>query len=69
MSEQPISYKTKIAAQLSFAQTGRQPANCPDCGKSMTFRVGGIHKLDGRRTRDVKGTCRHCGTYFSFLWR
>lgn len=59
----------KITSQLSFAKTGRQEINCPECGKPMNMNVSGKKKILGTTCRDIKGGCRHCGHYFSYRWQ
>ena len=59
----------KITTQISFAIGGRQAGICPTCNKNMAFRVGGIRKINGRKTRSIDGTCRHCRTSYSYIWK
>ena len=58
----------KIKKQLKW-ETGSQPEKvCPECGRKMVFRVSGKKRESGRLFRDVRGSCRHCGTLFHFPW-
>jgi len=59
----------QIKSQITFT-TGPQQAACPTCGKTFTVRVGGFQRgNDMLRFRPVKGSCRHCGHSYTYIWR
>jgi transcription elongation factor Elf1 len=58
----------QIKSQISFAVTGRQPITCPSCNKEATATTSGFKKIYHKKSREVKTTCRHCHTQYTFIW-
>lgn len=66
-NQTPSPYN-QIKAQISFAVTGAQDIICPNCGQAAKATTSGLRKVNGRKARNVKTSCRHCGTIYTFIW-
>lgn len=64
-----MSVYDEIKHQISFAVTGRQAIICPNCKQAATATTGRKIKANHQTARNVKTTCRHCHTSYSFVWK